>query len=272
MILALNGAEDEFGFADFGAAKSQPVADLQSALKALGNGIRDGVLMKIAVDGIMGPKTAEGANRALTKHLGAGQAPANLRTGLLSQQLITSQIGTITDLIEAEIKRRGFSAPVSKKITTTAAKKTTAKTPDYSKVMAPISPAGLTPSAYTPPAAATAATPVYRVPAAAPASSGGMDSIIKWSAIGVGVVALAGVAYYFATRKKAAPAMAGFAGEGGRGLPFNGRRLFGAGFAGLPHAQIEALEALVDKAGGMDGVVGLLAHIALEKAAHIREN
>lgn len=174
MVLAMNGAE-------FGA--SQSVADLQSALVALGKGIGDPTLMKIAVDGAMGPKTAAATNRALTVHLGSGQAPANLRTGTLSQAVITSQVAQITQLIEAEITRRGFSLPTSKKITA-------------KKVSVP---------AYVPPPAPAAVAPVYKVPAAVPAAAGSaMGSVMMWAAIGVGVVALGGVAYYFATRKKSA--------------------------------------------------------------------
>jgi len=190
MILAMNGAE----LGDFGAAKSQSVADLQTALVALGKGIKDGTLMKITVDGVIGAKTVAATNRALTVHLGTGQAPANLRTGNLSQQVVLSQIGTITDLIEAEIRRRGFATPVSKKIQT----KTTR--PKVSK--APTPPAV---AAYVAPTTVTAASPVYKVPAPTPVkTSSGLDleAVIKWSTIGVGGVVVAGVVYYFATKKK----------------------------------------------------------------------
>lgn len=216
MIFALNGSE--FGsFGELGAARSQSVMDLQSALVALGNGIRDGVLMKVAVDGLIGPKTAAATNRAMTVHLGPGQAPANLRTGSLSQSEIVSQADALTNLIETEIKRRGFSAPKAKKVSSVASKP---------KAAAPkaVATTALT-TAYAPTAPAapgvTAASPVYRVPAVVPkAAAGGMDmtAIMKWSAIGVGAVVVAGIAYYLLT--KPAPRMAGFAGEGERGHPF----------------------------------------------------
>jgi len=189
MILAMNGAE----FGEFGAV-SQPVADLQTALVGLGKGIGDNTLSKIAIDGVIGPKTAAATNRALTVHLGAGQAPANLRTGALSQSVIVSQAAAITSLIEAEIRRRGFTVPTAKKV--------------YAKAAAPKKAATSTEMVtYTPPAAAAAAAaaasagPVYRVPTPAPSAGMDMNAIIKWSAIGFGAVAVLGIAYYIATKK-----------------------------------------------------------------------
>jgi len=37
-----------------------------------------------------------------------------------------------------------------------------------------------------------------------------MASIVKWSAIGVGVVTVLGIGYYLMTRRSGAPAVAGF--------------------------------------------------------------
>jgi peptidoglycan hydrolase-like protein with peptidoglycan-binding domain len=186
MVFAMNGAE----FGELGAA-SQSVAELQTALVALGKGIGDPTLMKVVVDGVMGPKTAAATNRALTVHLGAGQAPSNLRSGSLAQATISSMASQITALITTEIARRGFSAPGAAKV---PAKKAT-----VARSVAPT---------YAPTAASTAlvpaaASPVYRVPTT-PAASGGsdLDSIMKWAAIGIGVVVLGGAAYYFATRRK----------------------------------------------------------------------
>jgi hypothetical protein len=202
MILAMNGAE----FGEFGAA-SQPIVDLQTALVALGKGIGDNILSKIVIDGLIGPKTTAATNRALTVHLGAGQAPANLRTGSLSQAIVVSQAEAIAGLIETEVKRRGFTVPTPKKAS--AVKKAVAK-----PVATYIPSAAAAPSAmvqYTPPppaAAMTALSPVYRVPTAAP-SGMDMSAIIKWSAIGFGVVALFGVGYYIMT-KKPGPAMGDF--------------------------------------------------------------
>ena len=222
MILAMNGAElDRGSFGDFGAAaRSQSVADLQSALVALGKGIRDGVLMKVAVDGLIGPKTTAAVNRAMTVHLGVGQAPANLRTGSLSQQVVVSQADTLTDLITTEIRRRGFSAPAAKKVSSIKPKVSAAvKAKAAADVRAASMPTAYVPATST--AVAPAVSPVYRVPASAPSAVGGMDmnSIVKWSAIGVGVIVVAGIAYYALAAKKS-PRLAGFAGEGERGGPF----------------------------------------------------
>lgn len=187
MVLAMNGAE----FGELGASYSSAVASLQNALVALGRGIGDPTLMKVAIDGIMGPKTAAATNRALTVHLGAGQAPSNLRTGSLPQGTITSMAAQITALITTEIARRGFSAPSTVKA---PAKKAVAARPAATPafVPTPAVPAQLAPAA---------ASPVYRVPAAVDTDSD-LGSVMKWAAIGVGVVALGGVAYYLATRDK----------------------------------------------------------------------
>lgn len=204
MILAMNGAD--FGFANFGAASSA-IADLQAALVSLGKGIGDNTLSKIVVDGLMGPKTAAATNRALTVHLGTGQAPANLRTGNLSQTTIKSQAAQITQLIDAEVRRRGFSV-LATKIAKPKAKAVVKPVVTSTSVAPPAVSAGVQTSTYVPPAAAAAVSPVYRVPAGA--AGGGMDmsAIIKWSAIGVGAVAVLGIGYYLATRRS--PAMAGF--------------------------------------------------------------
>jgi hypothetical protein len=215
MILAMNGAD----FGEFGA--SQSIGDLQTALVALGKGIGDTTLSKIVVDGIMGPKTAAATNRALTIHLGAGQAPANLRTGSLSQAVITSQAATITQLLEAEVSRRGFATPVSKKIVAkTTRPKVTPAPAVYTPPAATYAPAVYTPSAMVPIAPAAVA-PVYRVPAQVPAGGGtDLGAVMKWAVIGVGAVVVLGVGYYFATRKRG-PAMAGFGAFGMKGDRIN---------------------------------------------------
>lgn len=267
MILAMNGFDDYFGdFGELGAAsKSQSIANLQSALVALGKGIKDGVLMKIVIDGLIGPKTTAATNRAMTVHLGPGQAPANLRTGALSQQEVVSQADTLTNLIETEIRRRGFSAPTAKSISTI--KKATPK--PAAAAPTAIAPAYIPPAAaYQTPTAVTAASPVYRVPASAAPGGGGMDmaAIMKWSAIGVGAVVLAGVVYYLATKPRTA--MAGFAGEGERGHPFRRSVRLGE----LPPHDLDTLESLVDKQGGIYDVLDGLSTIAGEKADHLRTN
>jgi hypothetical protein len=244
MILAMNGAD--FGYlGEFGAA-SQPILDLQTALATLGKGIGDNSLSKLSLDGLIGPKTTAATNRALTVHLGTGQAPANLRTGSLSQAVVVSQAPQITQLILAEITRRGFNAPTKKALPKKAVAKAAPST--YT------APAAMQ---YTPPAPAAAIpSPVYRVPAmpsSAAASSDSMASIMKWSAIGVGAVTLLGLGYWLMTRKQGArPAM--------------------AGLGALPTSDRYLIEGLMDKSGGVSDVFEAISEIASEKAEHVRMN
>lgn len=249
MILALNGAD--FGdFGEFGASYSSDVGNLQAALVALGKGIRDATLMKIVVDGVIGPKTVAATNRALTVHLGPGQAPSNFRSGSLPQGTIVAQAPQITALLLAEISRRGFPAPAAAKA---PVKKAVSK-PAVS--FTPTAPAALVPAA---------ASPVYKVPAAS-AAEGGTDlgSVMMWAAIGVGVITVGGIAYYFATRKK---------GVGGglrarTGVPGGAM----SGFGNVAHSDEDALEAIIDRAPSVRDVFESISSIADGKAEHLESN
>lgn len=107
------------------AATKAAILRLQRALSALGTQIKDSSL-KISADGAMGPKTAAATNRAFTVHLGAGQAPAQYRTGSLTQAQITSQAATLAGLVETEVRRRQTAAKAPAKA---AAKPAAAKAP-----------------------------------------------------------------------------------------------------------------------------------------------
>ena len=205
MILALNGVPLD-GFGEFGAASSA-IAGLQTALKGFGQSVGDTVLRAIVVDGLIGPKTVAAANRALRQHIGAGQAPQDLRTGVLTQAQVVTNAAQITQLVNAEATRRGFDVFVGP---VALPKKAVAT------YIPPRAPASYTP-AYAPSSAAPIMVPstkTYVVPSSA--AGGGMDieSIMKWSAIGLGVVGALGAAYYFMTRRQGSPAMAGL-GAGG---------------------------------------------------------
>jgi hypothetical protein len=178
-VFALNGP-------DFGAAADQKVAVLQNTLVILGTGIGDNILKVIVVDGLMGPKTTAAV------HVGSGQAAASLRTGSLTQAQILAQLSGITNTLSNEASRRGFKLTTAK-VVSTAAKASTSRTDSVSIPS--------TPMVYTP---APAPGQVYVPPA-----SNGLDAqaIIKWSAIGLGVVVAAGAAYYFMKRRS--PSMAG---------------------------------------------------------------
>lgn len=226
------------------AAKQARVATLQRTLKSFGKSVGDSVLAAIVADGKIGPKTTAAANRMLTKHLGVNQAPSDLRTGKLTQARVVIEATRITQLIEAEARRRVASAarpaaapaPAAKPYvggrthvsTSTVARREPAAKAPVVQYIPPSQPAAQTPSyvpattqvpSYTPTASATPvvipATKTYVVP-----PSGGMDveGIVKWAAIGLGVVALLGGAYFLISRRRgggaAAPAVAGFLGFG----------------------------------------------------------
>lgn len=106
------------GFVDLGARpRPRPAAGrlprgpifarLQRGLRTLGAVARDGALAAIKPDGVLGPRTVVAVNRALTRHIGAGQAPAAFRTGALTLAQVAANANTIIPVIEAEVSRRG---------------------------------------------------------------------------------------------------------------------------------------------------------------------
>jgi hypothetical protein len=230
------------------SGKTADVAGLQIALKNFGKNVGDKQLAAIVNDGKIGPKTVAAANRMLVAHIGANQAPAILRTGKLTQAQVLVEAARITQLINTEARRRGYGIyigpPATQKALTALKPAPAAKpaptyakpTPTYTprrepaakapvvKYIPPSQPASREPSyvpttesvpSYTPSAMPTPVvvptTKTYVVP---PSSSGGMDveKVVKWSAIGLGVVALLGGAYFLISRRRqgAAPAVAGF--------------------------------------------------------------
>src|SRR3990167_7497807 len=80
--------------AGFGAAKSAAVLRLQKALRLLASVTRD-TAINVVADGLIGPKTTAAANRALTRHIGPGQAPASYRTGALPQTQVLAAAAAI---------------------------------------------------------------------------------------------------------------------------------------------------------------------------------
>jgi len=196
-IFAIDGAD----FGDFGAA-SQSVLELQTALKALGQGVGTPSLKALVTDGLIGPKTTDATNYTFTHHIGPGQAPANFRTGTLSQATVAANASALAQLVEAEAQRRGYNVPTAKVISTVAAK-------GSSKAATASAPA---PVAYTPTSTAVARTPQAYAPA--PASDDSTVTIIKYGAIGLGlVIATAGI-YFVMTRKKAPSRLRGYEMDG----------------------------------------------------------
>jgi hypothetical protein len=191
-IFAIDGAE----FGDFGAA-SQSIVALQNGLKALGQGVGDNILRAIVVDGLIGPKTTAATNRALTVHVGEYQAPATLRTGSLSQAQVVANADALAQIINTEAQRRGYNVPTGQVIATMA--KVAAAKPVVKTAPMPVA------------AVATRAPQSY---SPAPAGDDFTSNIIKYSAIGLGVVVAAAGIYWTITRKGGRSAMAGF-GSGG---------------------------------------------------------
>lgn len=94
-----------------GACRSPLAIDLQNALVALGRAVGDGELIALTVDGFIGPKTVAAVNRAFTKHVGSGQAPAALRTGGLSLLAVSTNAAQLAQLAKTETGRRGAVTP-----------------------------------------------------------------------------------------------------------------------------------------------------------------
>lgn len=182
-IFAMNGA----GFGtNFGAAVYPSVMALQNVMVAFGRMVGSAQLAAVSVDGQMGSQTQKAVNWAMTQHLGAGQAPADLRTGNLAQDDILDRAEELTALITKEGLRRSsaFIVPALQKTSTGKVVRVTPATPTKPAVVEPV---------------------------AEPTAAGfAMSSIMKWSALGFGFVVLAGAGYYYYSRKRrAVSAMAG---------------------------------------------------------------
>jgi hypothetical protein len=179
-IFAIDGAE----FGDLGAF-SQALSRLQAWLVTLGQKTGDGTLQALVVDGLIGPRTQTATNLAFSKYF------SGVGVGTLTQSQVAARADELANYVQAGIaKAYPSTAGV---IATVAAKeepKTTAMVP------------------YVAPAAkATTIAPTY-IPAPIDTSSGLQANIIKWSAIGLGlVVATAGI--YYVIRKRGQPSMAG---------------------------------------------------------------
>jgi hypothetical protein len=94
------------------SASKAAVKRLQTALVTLGK-VTGSSKLAVSIDGAIGPKTTTAVNWAFTNHIGSGQAPAQYRTGELTQAQVLGNINTLSSLIETEIKRRGSAAPPS---------------------------------------------------------------------------------------------------------------------------------------------------------------
>lgn len=88
------------------------VAALQAALQSLGQSAGDSVLMAIVADGLVGPKTTGAVNRAFTQYVAAAYAPAQFRTGRLTNATVSSNAAKLADLVNREaVRRAGAASP-----------------------------------------------------------------------------------------------------------------------------------------------------------------
>jgi hypothetical protein len=78
---------------------------LQQALRNLAAVSQDRALA-VTADNRLGPRTVAAVNRALTAHVGPGQAPAGYRSGQLTPETIAARLPEIVSLISAEVDRR----------------------------------------------------------------------------------------------------------------------------------------------------------------------
>jgi hypothetical protein len=181
MIFAIDGAPQDVEYIELGAYSSS-VAALQSALVTLGGKVGDATLKALVIDGLIGPKTTAATNLAFTRYISPGQAPDNFRTGALSQSSVAGSAATLAQLVESENQRRSASTgTVLTTVTKAAAPGSTAVAPYVPQ--GPPLPANLPASSINPNMVDTQAT------------------FIKWSAIGLGVVSLAGLVYLFLKRR-----------------------------------------------------------------------
>lgn len=86
-------------------ANPAQIKTLQAAIASLGAIIGD-TSIKLTADGVIGPATTAAVNRALTVHIGSGQAPAQFRTGHLTASDISYNIAALTTLVQREAARR----------------------------------------------------------------------------------------------------------------------------------------------------------------------
>jgi peptidoglycan hydrolase-like protein with peptidoglycan-binding domain len=90
------------------AAQATPAAQLQNALRALGNTNGDPKLAQLAVDGVIGPKTVAAVNYALATYVGG--TPAFPRADL-DVTKVRQFAGKLAALVSERVKKSGGSVP-----------------------------------------------------------------------------------------------------------------------------------------------------------------
>jgi len=130
MLLSSTGAYGAFGF---GATRSPAIASLQRALVSLALATRDNTLAAGGTDGLIGPKTVAGVNRALVQYV--GNAPARLRTGKLTDNHVLANATVLTGLVSNEAARRdGAQRPAAPSAPVAAQRPTSRSNPAVAKL------------------------------------------------------------------------------------------------------------------------------------------
>jgi hypothetical protein len=102
---------------------------IQVALNQLSAATKDKSIA-VTADSVLGPKTLTAVNRALSVHIGPGQAADYLRTGAVQQQTVVDTAGIIATILATEALRRGGAslvAAAASAATSALTKKTPAK-------------------------------------------------------------------------------------------------------------------------------------------------
>jgi lysozyme family protein len=89
-------------------APVSPAAQLQNALKALGNTTGDPNLSKVAVDGVIGPATVKAVNYALATYVGGTSA---FPRADLDVTRVRQYAGALAALVAQRVQKSGGSVP-----------------------------------------------------------------------------------------------------------------------------------------------------------------
>ncbi len=92
------------------ASSAPPAAQLQNALRALGTTSGDPALMKVAVDGVVGPKTVAAVNHALANYIGG--TPAFPRADLTVAK-VRQYAGALATLVSQRVQKSGGTVPAA---------------------------------------------------------------------------------------------------------------------------------------------------------------
>lgn len=90
--------------ATLGASKTGPAAQLQKALKILGQTAGDSALSKLAVDGVIGPNTVKAVNYAFTNYGGSTRTDWTVED-------VRKNASTLVMIVSSVVHQQGGSVP-----------------------------------------------------------------------------------------------------------------------------------------------------------------